>query len=486
MKFKSLLSAVLYFTLGVVMTTFLFLNSATLVLFREGLDVTSEGVGTLGGEQLKQIMKGRLPKQFGDDDGDTVGDDKLDMLTAVANVWRHEFNKLSDTEEVLRHRMQMQEKPCRCHKNQTFPLDEATNARRLEQALLWQREQAEKREPLGVCKSMSPISYVGNGIVVEPLLPSRLVGLRVDPLFQTLFPVSVYSRELTVKIITRKTIAKLVIGRTNIPSHDFLILGNNTREITIKSNSVETLNILLDNLIYKSIIYDISIRDIVDVNFMGFVVQVHVHVRRQTLPDLYDFGPLATLADKVTVVTKTFERYEAINRLVDSINKFYPDVRIVVADDSEVPQRIVGRNVKQTIMPFAEGLFAGRGVALSQVTTKYFLWVDDDFVFTEQTKLEYMLEKLEDPFSKLDLVGGTVNGKSYNKCFIFNMADKMATAFARYTVVITNWINFLSAMSLTWWSIFSWPKRRSSDRWALIQNIAGLVTRHSLLMDSVK
>lgn len=39
---------------------------------------------------------------------------------------------------------------------------------------------------------------------------------------------------------------------------------------------------------------------------------------------------------------------------------------------------------------------------MSQVVTKYVLWVDDDFIFTENTKLEKMVDILEK--TTLDLV----------------------------------------------------------------------------------
>ncbi|XP_072553234.1 beta-1,4 N-acetylgalactosaminyltransferase 1a isoform X5 [Salminus brasiliensis] len=57
-------------------------------------------------------------------------------------------------------------------------------------------------------------------------------------------------------------------------------------------------------------------------------------------------------------------------------------------------------------MPFGKGWFAGRNLAISQVTTKYVLWVDDDFIFTSNTRLEKMVEVLER--TTLDLVGGAV------------------------------------------------------------------------------
>ena len=49
-----------------------------------------------------------------------------------------------------------------------------------------------------------------------------------------------------------------------------------------------------------------------------------------------------------------------------------------------------------------QGWFAGRNLAISQVTTKYVLWVDDDFIFSANTKLEKMVDILEN--TTLDLV----------------------------------------------------------------------------------
>lgn len=50
----------------------------------------------------------------------------------------------------------------------------------------------------------------------------------------------------------------------------------------------------------------------------------------------------------------------------------------------------------------SQGWFAGRNLAVSQVTTKYVLWVDDDFIFTANTKLEKLVDVLER--TTLDLV----------------------------------------------------------------------------------
>lgn len=49
-----------------------------------------------------------------------------------------------------------------------------------------------------------------------------------------------------------------------------------------------------------------------------------------------------------------------------------------------------------------QGWFAGRNLAISQVNTKYVLWVDDDFLFDNKTKIEVLVDVLEK--TELDVV----------------------------------------------------------------------------------
>lgn len=63
---------------------------------------------------------------------------------------------------------------------------------------------------------------------------------------------------------------------------------------------------------------------------------------------------------------------------------------------------VVKRMVSSAVCSSLQGWFPGRNLAVSQVTTKYVLWVDDDFIFTSNTKLEKMVDILER--TTLDLV----------------------------------------------------------------------------------
>lgn len=142
------------------------------------------------------------------------------------------------------------------------------------------------------------------------------------------------------------------------------------------------------------------------------------------------------------MATKTFLRYDKLQDLIDSIRRYYPTITIVIADDSQNPKSVSGPNIEHYIMPFGkvgtgrsqtaellltlepdvtcsvvlQGWFAGRNLAVSQVTTKYLLWVDDDFIFTADTKLEKLVDVLER--TTLDLVSHGSVGSPFD-FFIF-------------------------------------------------------------------
>jgi len=47
-------------------------------------------------------------------------------------------------------------------------------------------------------------------------------------------------------------------------------------------------------------------------------------------------------------------RYEELNVLIQSIRRFYPKIKIIVADDSLRPERVSGSNIDHYIMPPAQ------------------------------------------------------------------------------------------------------------------------------------
>jgi len=112
------------------------------------------------------------------------------------------------------------------------------------------------------------------------------------------------------------------------------------------------------------------------------------------------------MKDQVTLIIKTFERPQCINRLVYTIRMMYPNLRIIVADDSKESKLITG--VEHLRMEYDSGVSAGRNLALSKVDTQYVVTLDDDFIFNERTKLESWLSILQN--NNLDIIGGNVDG----------------------------------------------------------------------------
>lgn len=102
---------------------------------------------------------------------------------------------------------------------------------------------------------------------------------------------------------------------------------------------------------------------------------------------------MLTVADAMsdlTAIIKTFERPTCLDRLIRSIRTYYPTLRIIVADDGYNPTP--REDVDYLRLPPDVGVSAGRNALLEQVRTPYFLLLDDDLRFTEQTQIERLLE----------------------------------------------------------------------------------------------
>ena len=111
-----------------------------------------------------------------------------------------------------------------------------------------------------------------------------------------------------------------------------------------------------------------------------------------------------------TILIKTFERPQCLERLLDSIERAGWDGPVLIGDDSRNPcrDRILGKFGKRVSdylnMPFDIGLSAGRNLLLRQVTTPFFLLCDDDFIFDKRTDVKLFRRLLES--EGLDLIGG--------------------------------------------------------------------------------
>jgi len=99
------------------------------------------------------------------------------------------------------------------------------------------------------------------------------------------------------------------------------------------------------------------------------------------------------VTSQVTAIVKTFERPRSLDRLVRSIRRYYPHLRVIVGDDSlaAYPRN----DVEYVRLPVDVGVAAGRNALLELVETPYVLTLDDDLAFTAETRIEWLVESIE-------------------------------------------------------------------------------------------
>ncbi|KAJ0001559.1 hypothetical protein NQD34_006579, partial [Periophthalmus magnuspinnatus] len=188
-----------------------------------------------------------------------------------------------------------------------------------------------------------------------------------------------------------------------------------------ESSSLKLLNAVLASVSYQSSFYHVHTADLASFSFENHGAQFPIIIRQPQLPVIFDMG--ADISSQVSITIKTFLRYDNLKELLSSIRRFYPNITVIIADDSIEPEKITGENIHQYIMPPAQGWFAGRNLAVSQVTTKYFLWADDDFIFSQSTKIEKMVEVME-AVPELDVVGGSVQGNTFHFSLEYDKGDE--------------------------------------------------------------
>ncbi len=108
---------------------------------------------------------------------------------------------------------------------------------------------------------------------------------------------------------------------------------------------------------------------------------------------------------KLTAIVKTFERPKTLKRLIESIRRSYPNMQIIIVDDSKTPSCF--DDVETIVLPYDSGVSLGRQRALEAVKTPYVLLLDDDFIFYSETKLEAAMHKMEQN-PEIDIMGGEV------------------------------------------------------------------------------
>src|SRR5688572_10751309 len=109
---------------------------------------------------------------------------------------------------------------------------------------------------------------------------------------------------------------------------------------------------------------------------------------------------------KLTAIIRTFERPKALQRLVNSIRRFNPALKVLVADDG-----IEATSCKQADyfrLPSEKGQAAALNALLARVRTPYFLVLVDRAELHGGSQLTNLLELVAS--DRLDLAGGSIVG----------------------------------------------------------------------------
>ncbi|CAI5674180.1 unnamed protein product [Oreochromis niloticus] len=304
--------------------------------------------------------------------------------------------------------------PCTCHQGSTILKDHLPKEQSEE---LKQRRAREFQQ--NKIRTTSVLSRLLFALPNSPL-QYPIQGYTVQPLTSTVIPALGLHAEKRNSYKVVLSVSKGILT-TDIPHQDATVKGSGENKLIIESSNVVLLNNLLAKVSYTSTVYHINTGDLATLQFENHEAVFPIAIKQPQIPVLYDIG--TDISSHVTITTKTFLRYRELKVLLDSIRKFYNNIKVIIADDSLEPEPIHRENILHYLMPPAQGWFAGRNLAVSQVTTKYFLWVDDDFVFTEKTKIEKLVEVME-ANPELDVVGGAVEENQFYFTLIYEEGEE--------------------------------------------------------------
>ncbi|TES92910.1 MAG: glycosyltransferase [Candidatus Cloacimonadota bacterium] len=147
----------------------------------------------------------------------------------------------------------------------------------------------------------------------------------------------------------------------------------------------------------------------------------------------------------ITIIITTFLRPGCLKRCVESIRKYYPDIRIIVSDNGKTPPNLIYElteihKCKYLKLRFDSGASHAKNAALDITESKYAVIIDDDFEFTRNTNLEKFKIVLESD-DNLGIVGGkpiSPSGKvgTRGSKLLINKKKEM---FWRFPIEIPDW-----------------------------------------------
>ena len=142
-----------------------------------------------------------------------------------------------------------------------------------------------------------------------------------------------------------------------------------------------------------------------------------------------DQAQQAYMRENVTFLYKSFQRQHLAKRLYRNIQRYYPGVRVIIADDSKKPLDLKGPGLQVIQLPYDVGLSAGLNRGLEKVETPFVIRMDDDELLTPCSNFHAQLAFLEN-HPEVDLVGVLPMGFPAKK----GWKEKVAQAFFRFSM----------------------------------------------------
>ncbi len=105
---------------------------------------------------------------------------------------------------------------------------------------------------------------------------------------------------------------------------------------------------------------------------------------------------------RLTAIVHTCDQPGSVDRLVRSVRRFYPQMRVLVADVSRRPAEVAGADMVR--LPADVGVSAARNAALARVRTPYFLLLEGGHEFSRATRIEQLLDLVA--HSRCDVAAG--------------------------------------------------------------------------------
>lgn len=142
------------------------------------------------------------------------------------------------------------------------------------------------------------------------------------------------------------------------------------------------------------------------------------------------------IEQNISICLKTLYRKDLLLANITEIRKIMPNIKIIVADDSDDKYKLKNKNVINKFknieyleLPYDSGLSYGRNKAVERVNTKYTIITDDSRCITDVNQLNNLIDFMDNN-KEYDLISGNVlerGGFAGKFTYLFDINNKKET-----------------------------------------------------------